>query len=155
MVATSALSKVRVNFVNVGIVLAVVSSVSAFALPTYSRIIDDQRNHQAQSEVQHIHSLILQRRVATGHLPQSLAEIAGVPTADPWGRAYIYIHFEQSDLSLRSRRRDENLLPINTEFDLYSRGSNGISEPPLNAAASRDDIVIANDGTFAGLARDF
>ena len=52
-------------------------------------------------------------------------------------------------------RKDRFLVPINTDFDLYSMGADGASVGPLTSAVSRDDIVRANDGGFVGLASDF
>ena len=52
-------------------------------------------------------------------------------------------------------RKDRNLVPINTDYDLYSAGPDGNSVPPLTAAASRDDIVRANDGRFIGKAEEY
>lgn len=49
-------------------------------------------------------------------------------------------------------RKDRFLVPINTWFDLYSMGPDGKSAAPLTAAASRDDVIVANDGDFIGLA---
>ena len=52
-------------------------------------------------------------------------------------------------------RKDHNLHPLNTEFDLYSVGKDGSSSAPLTAANSLDDIVWARDGSFVGRAKDF
>jgi general secretion pathway protein G len=52
-------------------------------------------------------------------------------------------------------RKDRNLVPINSEFDLYSKGKDGDSRPPLPAKPSRDDVLIARDGAYVGLAKDF
>lgn len=52
-------------------------------------------------------------------------------------------------------RKDRNLVPINSNFDLYSMGQDGQSRPPLTARVSRDDIIYANDGAFIGLAEDY
>jgi general secretion pathway protein G len=52
-------------------------------------------------------------------------------------------------------RKDKNLVPINTQYDLYSMGADGQSVPPLTAKASRDDVVMANDGTYIGLASNY
>jgi general secretion pathway protein G len=40
-------------------------------------------------------------------------------------------------------------------FDLYSKGKDGNSAPPLTASASQDDIVVANDGGFIGMAKNY
>ncbi len=52
-------------------------------------------------------------------------------------------------------RKDGNLVPINTNFDLYSMGKDGKSKPPLRAKDSLDDIIYANDGDYIGLASDY
>ncbi|MEE8148540.1 MAG: hypothetical protein V3T24_13110, partial [Longimicrobiales bacterium] len=52
-------------------------------------------------------------------------------------------------------RKDKFLVPINSDFDLYSLGSDGKSTPPLGAKASKDDIIRANDGSYMGIAEFF
>ena len=52
-------------------------------------------------------------------------------------------------------RKDRFLVPINSDFDLYSMGKDRISQIPLTAKASRDDIIRANDGAYIGLAYAF
>ena len=52
-------------------------------------------------------------------------------------------------------RKDGNLNPLNTDFDLYSRGQDGDTAGPLSAQSSRDDIVRANNGAFVGLGEDY
>jgi general secretion pathway protein G len=52
-------------------------------------------------------------------------------------------------------RKDRFLVPINTDFDLYSMGKDGKSVAALTAAASRDDVVRAANGAFIGLASRF
>lgn len=52
-------------------------------------------------------------------------------------------------------RKDRFLVPINSDFDLYSMGKDGESVAPLNAAKSRDDVVRAANGAFVGLASKF
>jgi general secretion pathway protein G len=52
-------------------------------------------------------------------------------------------------------RRDHFLVPVNTDFDLYSLGEDGKSQSPFTAAASQDDIVRADNGRFVGLVSDY
>ena len=51
--------------------------------------------------------------------------------------------------------KDRFLVPINSDFDLYSMGKDGKSQMPLTAKDSRDDIIRANDGAYIGLAYAF
>lgn len=52
-------------------------------------------------------------------------------------------------------RKDRFLVPINSDYDLYSKGRDGQSVAPLTAQQSHDDVIRANDGAFVGLAVDF
>ena len=89
-----------------------------------------------------------------GALPLSLADVGFGGQLDPWGNAYQYLNFANI-MGVGDVRKDRNLVPINTDFDLYSVGPDGASQPPLTAASSRDDIVRANDGRFIGKAEDY
>ncbi len=44
---------------------------------------------------------------------------------------------------------------LNSDFDLYSVGADGLSKPPLAAKDSKDDVIRALDGGYFGLAEDF
>jgi general secretion pathway protein G len=52
-------------------------------------------------------------------------------------------------------RKDRFLVPINSDFDLYSMGKDGNTFLPLTAPQSHDDIIRANDGGFYGMAAYF
>ena len=52
-------------------------------------------------------------------------------------------------------RKDHSLHPLNSTYDLYSKGKDGDSQSPLTAPASRDDIIRANDGGYIGVASGY
>ncbi|MBX3327473.1 MAG: hypothetical protein KF682_16370 [Nitrospira sp.] len=52
-------------------------------------------------------------------------------------------------------RKDRFLVPINSDFDVYSMGKNRDTIAPLNPPKSQDDVIRASDGGFYGLARNF
>ena len=52
-------------------------------------------------------------------------------------------------------RKDRFLVPVNSDYDLYSKGQDRKSSTPFTAKASQDDIVRANDGAYVGLASEF
>jgi general secretion pathway protein G len=75
---------------------------------------------------------------------------------DPWGNPYQYLSFETVKGNDKGKfRKDRNLVPINSDYDLYSMGPDGKSSGPLTAAASRDDIIRAGNGSFVGIAEDY
>jgi general secretion pathway protein G len=44
------------------------------------------------------------------------------------------------------------MVPVNSDYDLYSMGKDEDSQAAFTAQVSRDDVVRANDGNFFGLA---
>jgi len=52
-------------------------------------------------------------------------------------------------------RKDRFLVPLNSDYDLYSEGKDGESMAPLSAPQSQDDVVRANDGAYIGLASQY
>jgi general secretion pathway protein G len=138
--------------------LTVVGLLAAIALPSYAVIIQRQKVAEAGRELQEIAMAIERYRTTRFELPDTLTEL-GVDAdlrEDPWGRQYQFLSFNSSLPGIAGLiRKDHNLHPLNTEFDLYSLGKDGQSRPPLTAASSRDDVIWARDGGFVGIAEDF
>lgn len=131
--------------------LAILASV---AYASYQRQVDRARVSRAIADVSEMQLLIDKFELSRGALPDSLADIGSGARLDPWGNAYRYLNFA-TVMGLGPVRKDRNLVPLNTDYDLYSVGPDGRSQPPLTAQASRDDIVRANDGRFVGKAEDY
>lgn len=135
-------------------VVAIVSILAAIAIPGYQSTIRSMDSKTAIRELAEIAQQIERYRTVHGFmLPSTLSEVSGIPAKDPWGHAYQYLNFDGA--SKGKIRKDHNLHPLNTEFDLYSMGPDGASVSPLTAKASRDDIIWARDGGFIGVAEDF
>ena len=95
--------------------------------------------------------------ILDGIYPQSLADVDGEDFSqvlDPWGNPYQYLNIAQGGPGGKVRK-DKFLVPLNTDFDLYSMGRDGESLAPLTAKASHDDIIRANNGGYVGLAVDY
>jgi general secretion pathway protein G len=84
--------------------------------------------------------------------PVDLAEI-NVSKKDPWGNSYEYLDFSNAILS--RKRKDGGLQPINSDFDLYSKGKDGSSSKPINTPPGADDIVRGRNGNYVGLGKDY
>lgn len=132
-----------------------VGVLAAIAIPSYQDAILRTRISVARTELMDIRAAVLASRNARFQLPVNLDAVANIPRVDPWGNPYVYLYFNAPGSNRGSVRKDHNLVPINSEFDLYSKGKDGDSRPPLPAKPSRDDVLIARDGAFVGLAKDF
>jgi general secretion pathway protein G len=137
---------------------AVAALLLSIAIPGYQSVIERQRIGQAVRDLVTIAMNIQAYRTMHAFKPpaslQDLPE--GTPLQDPWGNDYRYLRFEDDDLKDKTQvRKDHNLHPLNTEFDLYSVGPDGDTRAPLTAKASQDDVIWARDGGFVGVARDY
>lgn len=142
------------TLVEVLISLAVVGVLAAIALPAYSRYQERMRVDQARRDIAMLSTNIKLRWEDTRAYPDSLADAGLGAPLDPWGRPYQYLNLAPASARGQARK-DHSLVPINTDFDLYSMGPDGESSPPLTARHSRDDIVRANDGAYIGVAADY
>ena len=50
---------------------------------------------------------------------------------DPWGRPYEYLRIQGRPSSISRSRKDQFLVPLNTDYDLYSRGKDALSQPTI------------------------
>jgi len=87
-------------------------------------------------------------------LPASLAAVGNGGRLDPWGRPYVYLDLTPPGAN-GAARKDRRLAPINSDFDLYSVGRDGVTHKQLTHRDSQDDVVRARDGGFIGLGADF
>jgi len=89
-----------------------------------------------------------------GVYPSSLSEVGLAGYEDPWGNAYQYLNIAETRGD-GPKRKDRNLVPVNSDYDLYSMGPDGRTAPAFTSELSYDDIVRANNGGFLGLAEDY
>jgi general secretion pathway protein G len=139
------------TMIEVGLVLAVIGVLIAIALPKYESYRERVRIAQAVVDIKGIEVALTAYRLDNYDLPDDLGPVKFDGKLDPWGRAYQYTNL----ISRRGNgaaRKNKNLVPLNSDFDLWSMGVDGESRGPLTARESRDDIVRANDGRFVGLA---
>ncbi len=88
-----------------------------------------------------------------GSLPLTLGDIGKGDMRDPWGTRYNYVNF--SITNDKFWRRDRNLRPINSTYDLWSNGPDRQTQIQVVAKKGRDDVIRARDGAFVGVAADF
>jgi len=127
--------------------------MTRLAVPRYRDIAERARVAKATGDIRALQTDLLSQ----DSLPPSLAAINRQTLLDPWGRPYVYFKFPptKSKAPPAGARRDRFLVPVNSQFDLYSLGKDGASSPPFTAKASQDDVVRANDGGYIGLAKKF
>lgn len=135
------------------IVATILGALAGLALPNYQRVVERARVIKAVGDITVVQQALQEHFVANGTYPASLADVGWGAQLDPWGNPYEY--HPVAGTPAGQLRKDRFLVPVNSDFDLWSMGPDGGSQPPFTAQTSRDDIVRANDGGYVGRAEDF
>ena len=141
------------TLIEVLMVVALIGVLALIALPSYQGYRNRVLSRQAAQEIAAIGGIARVYWNDAGAYPNSLADIGMAGKTDPWGRAYVYYNIDA--LGRGGARKDHALNPINTDFDLYSLGPNGLSTQQITQKDSLDDVFRANHGAFVGIAADF
>jgi general secretion pathway protein G len=140
--------------VEVIIVMMILGLVIAVAVPAYDRYVERARVMETVLTVGEMSKAIRKWEMAKGALPDSLADVGYGTSVDAWGYGYQYFNLRNSKGNGQARK-DKKLAPLNSDFDLYSIGRDGLTAASLSNKTSRDDIVRARDGGFIGTAEEF
>ena len=136
--------------------LCIASLLMTVAFPMYDGYVQRARVARAVGDIGSL-SIEIDIFCLSNHdrIPSSLADLPTPVPDDPWGRPYVFLNIIDDQPNKGAVRKDGKLNPLNTDYDLFSQGKDGDSKGPLNAKASRDDIVRANNGSYIGLGEDF
>lgn len=136
------------------IVLAVLMTITAIAVPNLVAAIDSARIAKAVGDIRAMETEIALYESQNNKLPNTLADIGRPNFLDPWGTPYQYLNFANAK-GKGQMRKDRFLVPLNSDYDLYSMGKDRKTVAPITAKDSLDDILRANDGSYLGLASQF
>ena len=140
------LLEVMITVMLVGVLLAV-------GFPSYKAHRDKVLSRQAAQEIAQIGTIASNYWVDARAYPDSLAQIGMPGRLDPWGQPYVYYNVDANGRG--GARKDHATNPINTDFDLYSMGPDGQTQPQITQKSSVDDVIRARNGGFVGTAADY
>ena len=136
--------------------IGILSLLAVISVPIFAGYVERMENQQAVNDMQWIDAKIVKfQSDSGGAFPDTLAEAMNPVPTDPWGNPFVYLRINGGSATPGQLRKDHNLVPINSDYDLYSKGPDGRSVAPLTAAHSRDDIVRANNGAYVGKASEY
>ena len=132
-------------------VTVIIGTLSTMAAPTLQRAREQAQVGAAIAEISILQAeLAIYIEINFGP-PVSLAAIDRAGLIDPWGYPYVY----NVVTGPGGVRKDKFMVPLNTDYDLYSVGADGESVGPLSAKKSKDDVIRALNGGYIGLASNF
>ena len=146
------------TLIEIMIVIAIIGTLSAIALPNYLKYKNNARIAVAVSDIR-----MIEKQIAlfvfdnNGQLPNNLNQLPTIGIVnDPWGNPYRYLRINGGlPNAVGLARKDHFLIPVNSDYDLYSIGKDGLTQSAFTAAKSKDDIVRANDGGYVGLVSNY
>lgn len=142
------------TFVELMMALTVLAVLVGLVANSWNGYRDKARMKKAQEDILALSVVIDAHFQDTGAYPADLAAIGRAGLLDPWGAPYEYLDLSSVNGNGRARK-DHSLVPINSDYDLYSMGPDGASVGPLTAQASRDDIIRGRNGQYVGPASTF
>jgi general secretion pathway protein G len=146
-------SSLGLTLIELLIVVMILATLATLGIPLYANALNNARITKAIADIRVLEREILLFQLSNATFPDTLNAIGRGNLRDPYGNLYQYMRVQGAKIG--QLRKDKNLVPVNSDFDLYSMGKDGLSVPPLTAQQSWDDIVRAASGGFVGLASEF
>jgi prepilin-type N-terminal cleavage/methylation domain-containing protein len=147
------------------IVCAVLGVLTTMAVPAFKDMTHKAIIGKAKTEIRVIEKAITAYAIDRNKLPDQLSEIgAEANFLDPWKHPYQYYNIGTGTGSPGPRFTSWKVLEpnLNDDYDLYSMGENGatdpghaILDPTLAKNDSSDDIVRTDNGGTVELASEY
>ena len=145
------------TLIEIVIVCGLIGTLSMIIVPRLLGYAQKNRDLEAIVDITKISLDVDQYIMDYGTPPDSLADVGADTMLDPWGRPYQYLKIADStDPGMEGhRRKDHSLVPVNSDYDLYSMGPDGKTGAPFTDSKARDDIVRASNGGYIGPVSEF
>jgi len=142
------------------IVVMIMATLATLGIPLYANALDNARIAKAIADIRIVEKEIFVFHLFNGRFPSNLTEVGRANLRDPWNNPYEYLEISCDETQKKCKapkghRKDGLFKPLNWDFDLYSKGKDGLTKEKLDSKEGADDIVRAVNGGYVGLAADF
>lgn len=136
------------------ITIAIISIIAAIAIPSYADFIRKGKEADAMTIVRNIEGDVEAFFAKNNYFPEPNELYTTMPT-DPWGQPMIYLPLDGYPAYLSFARVDQSMTPLNSDYDVYSRGHDELTNKVISSDSAADDLVRANNGSFVGRAKEY
>ena len=133
------------------VVFMIIGILVSMVAPTWRTLSKRAQKTRCMAEINGIQFQVEAYFIEYSDWPATLANIGGVTITDPFGNPYQYVN--HSTTPALSREVFGSLL--NTSYDIFSLGEDGITSIDIMDPESFDDIIRGRDGGFIGIGSDF
>ncbi len=124
------------------VVAAILGILISVVTPLMYSALQAARVAACKADIRTIEKAVATVVAEMNALPASLNDINLGTQLDPWHRPFEY--------STTPLIEDDALNKLNTDYDLYSKGADGASDPAGGNPVNLDDIVRAHEGSYVG-----
>ena len=135
------------------VVILLIGILTAIAMPYYGDWRNRVKTAQATSDIIGNEAVVETYFALNKTFPNSWADLPQARTVDPWGNPYVYYNIDANGRG--QARKDHALNPLNTDYDMYSMGPDGVTQSQITQRDSVDDVIRASNGSYVGLASGF
>ncbi|MDD5284351.1 MAG: prepilin-type N-terminal cleavage/methylation domain-containing protein [Desulfuromonadaceae bacterium] len=140
------------SLVELLMVIAIIGALAAIAIPAFSNYIESARRSRTMSDMRTIDNAITAYALDHNNdFPATLADADVGNLLDAWKNPYEYQILSGGGAT---PLEDSIGVVLNTDYDLYSKGSDGASAVSAADPTSGDDIVRTNNGQYVGRRSD-
>ncbi|RME38685.1 MAG: prepilin-type N-terminal cleavage/methylation domain-containing protein [Deltaproteobacteria bacterium] len=138
------------TLVELVMVVATLAVLLAIMIPSYQHFAERAKVGRAAADIRAIEKDLTSYFLDNDAYPASLAVINRDSLKDPWGNPYQYAVAVPGAV-----RQDAFGNDLNSDYDLYSLGIDGVSAQDITDPASLDDVVRTGDGNWVGKAETY
>jgi general secretion pathway protein G len=143
------------TLIEVIMVVAIVGLLATIAYPSYQDAVEKGRVASSAADITEMAQAIERFFITNNRYPDSLADIGSNAKRDPWDKQYMYFKILGNPTAGGRQRRDQFLQPINSDFDLYSRGKDKDTTTNISSTLGQDDVIRGRNGRYIGLGEKF
>lgn len=137
------------TLVELMVVVAILGVLATMAIPLFNGYMKTVKNGACTADIRSIDKAIQAYVIEKNALPASLNDLGMGNPLDPWQRPFEFQVLGPGPAP--APLQDEVLGDrLNMDYDLYSKGEDGLSDPVSGTPGNADDIVRSSDGVYVG-----